>query len=89
MIEEEEIKKLKKEKAVKGRFADRLSGRILLAIPKNLLPLSIIIVVGSFVFMFYLIYSEQSLHDFIDLNFGAQTEIDFTKIKVHPFYLKM
>ena len=26
---------------------------------------------------------------FIDLNFGAQTEIDFTNIKIHPFYLKM
>ena len=74
---------------MKGRFADRLSGRILLAIPKNLLPLSIIIVLGSFAFMFYLIYSEQSLHDFIDLNFGAQIEIDFTNIKIHPFYLKM
>ncbi len=74
---------------MKGRFAERLSGKILLAIPKNLLPLSIIIVLGSFAFMFYLIYSEQSLHDFIDLNFGAHPEIDFSKIKVHPFYLKM
>lgn len=61
-------------------------GQIILAIPRHLLKISIMVVLGSFLGMLWLINNEKSLNDFL----GNDDEIfDFTKDQVHPLFYQM
>ena len=59
---------------------------MLLAIPKHLLKVTIGAVVISFIFMIYIIYTEQNLADFIK----GDEYYDFTSIRnIHPLFINM
>ena len=60
-------------------------GKLLLSIPKHLLKITILVVVGSFIGMFFLLNDDQSLQDFIT----SQTQddfMDFSHKDVHPLF---
>ena len=65
--------KLQREKMVKKGFSGRLYGQILLSIPKHLLKITLLVVIGSFIGMLCLINSDKSLSDFL-----AEEEMDFS-----------
>lgn len=54
-----EIIQMRKRKTLKGKLQDRMYGQILLEIPKHLLKLTLITVLGSFIMMLYIIASDQ------------------------------
>ena len=83
-----EKEKLAKQKCVKKEYSKALWGQILLAIPKHLLKLTILAVVGSFIGMIALINSDKSLADFLGSN--SETYLDFSQTKnVHPLMIHM
>ena len=63
-------------------FDQTLYGYILYQIPKHLLKVTIIAILGSFIGMFYIINSDKSLEEFI----YAEEIFDFTQEKVHPLF---
>ena len=77
-------KKIAKGKLVKS-FDQTVYGQILYQIPRHLLKITIIAVLGSFIGMFYIINSDKSLEDFI----YAQEIYDFTQNKLHPLFAHM
>ena len=59
--------KMQKRKSLKVKFQERLYGQILLEIPKHLLKITLVAVIGSFVFMIFIISSDKELGDFMNL----------------------
>ena len=59
--------KMQKRKSLKVKFQERLYGQILLEIPKHLLKITLFAVIGSFVFMIFIISSDKELSDFMNL----------------------
>ena len=53
-----DIIQMRKRKTLKGKFQDRMYGQILLEIPKHLLKVTLIAVIGSFFMMLYIIGSD-------------------------------
>ena len=78
-----DIIQMRKRKTLKGKFADRMYGQILLEIPKHLLKVTLIAVFGSFIMMLYIIGSDQELNSFLNIQ---EEVLDFTHSKVHPMF---
>lgn len=62
-----EIIQMRKRKTLKGKLQDRMYGQILLEVPKHLLKLTLITVIGSFFMMLYIIASDQQLSNFLNV----------------------
>ena len=78
-----ELAALRKEKTLSSSYKDRAWGKCLLAIPRHLLKVSILMIVSSFVAILVLVNSDSSLEDFIK---RSQAETDLSKEGLHPFY---
>ena len=61
---------------------NRVYGQILLSIPRHLLKVSIIVIIGSFLTMLFLLTNEKTLNDFI----SSEEVLDFTKHSIHPLF---
>ena len=85
-LSREEMLELRKKKLVKQEFKDRPMYQILMAIPKHLLKVSIITIIGSFIVMFYKINNKQSLNEFISKSDDAW---DLKYYTVHPILQHM
>ena len=83
-VSKAEKKKLANDKLVKS-FDQSVYGQILYQIPRHLLKLTILVVVGSFLGMFYIINSDKTLNEFI----YSEEIYDFTENKVHPLFHHM
>lgn len=70
-----------KDKLVKS-FDQTVYGQILYQIPKHLLKLTIIVVIGSFLGMIYVINSDKGLNEIM----FAEEVYDFTENQVHPLF---
>ena len=81
----EERNRLRKAKLTKT-WEHSLWGQILLSIPKHLLKLSILVIIGAFLAMLYLIMSEKDLREFLRSEEGR---FDFTSVEVHPLFQHM
>ena len=57
-LSRQELLDLRQQKIIKPELGDRMWAQILVAIPKHLLKVTILVVLGSFVFMFYLIQND-------------------------------
>ena len=85
-MSEEEKKRMQEQKKVKKGLKNQFWGQILLAIPKNLLKISILVVFGAFLSMLWLINNDSSLNEFLSLD---DEMYDFTKDQVHPLFYEM
>lgn len=59
---------------------------MLLSIPKHLLKVSLLVIIGAFACMLYLIFSEKDLKEFLR---SEGEEFDFTSIELHPLFKQM
>ncbi len=83
-ITEDELENLRKKKSTPKKFEQTAFGKCLLTIPKHLLKVTICTIVFSFIFMIYIIYTEQNIVDLI----SSQEIYDFTNVKnIHPLFI--
>lgn len=73
---------LQKEKTVKKGLQGKTFGTVILAIPKHLLKVTILIIAGAFLGMLWLINNDESLSDFLQ----SEEVFDFSGHRVHPLY---
>ena len=78
-----ELIEVRNSKILKPDHSNRTYGQFLLQIPKHLLKVSIVVIVGAFIGMFYLIANDQSLDEFIQLQ---EEELDLMDMSVHPLF---
>jgi hypothetical protein len=57
-LSKKDLKAMRAQKIVGKTIEKRVYGQILLAIPRHLLKMSIIIILGSFIFILYMMSSE-------------------------------
>lgn len=76
---------LQRNKLVKKDFSDRLYGQIFLSIPKHLLKISILIIIGSFIAMLYMINNDETWQDLLQ----TSEKMDFTHATIHPLFLHL
>ena len=87
MTEDEKIA-MRKRKLVPNKFEDSKLGQMVLAIPKNLMRVSVCLILTSFCFMIWVIYTERNLTDMIYGN--EENKFDYSEIRtIHPFFMKM
>jgi hypothetical protein len=79
---------MRKRKLVPNKFEDSKIGKMVLAIPKNLMKVSVCLIATSFIFMIYVIYTERNLTEMI---YGTEDiKFDYSEHRtVHPFFMKM
>ena len=85
----EERVALRKRKLVPSKFEDSKFGQIVLALPKNLLRITVCLIVMSFFVMIYVILTERNLSDMIYGDEIGRVEYSEESRDLHPFYEKM
>merc|ERR1712127_537882 len=84
-LSKEGRRKYREEKTIKEALDQRLYGKLLLQVPKNLLKIGLLFLLVAAIRMIVLMKNNQKLDEFIQ----SQEVMDFSQHKVHPLFAYM